>query len=180
MRSRSLVCNCLRTSQFESAMERCTKRKKYFRFVLVVLARTIQQPRDTSSKVCSIRKSALQISLGPPSSVPFLTLSSFPPLCSRLFIVQHAQFKFHIPSPINEMQFVVYNYRVTKKYFAKLLNCHKQCNTSFAPRDEIGRFVAIQIYVEYSAFQVELGVSVIIKIICHNWNKSIAARKNKV
>lgn len=110
MRSRSLVCKCLRTSQFKSAMERCTKRKKYFRFALVVLARTIQQPRDTSSKVCSIRKSALQISLGPPSSAPFLTLSLFLPLCSCLFIVQHAQLKFHIPFPINEMQFVVYNY----------------------------------------------------------------------
>lgn len=111
MRSRSLVCKCLRTSQFKSAMERCTKRKKYFHFALVVLPRTIQQPRDTSSKVCSIRKSALQTSLGPPSSAPFLTLSPFLLLCPRLFIVQHAQLKFHTPSPINEMQFVVYNYR---------------------------------------------------------------------
>jgi len=34
---RSFVCKCLQTSQFKSAMERCTKRKKYFRFALVVL-----------------------------------------------------------------------------------------------------------------------------------------------
>lgn len=72
MRSRSLVCKCLRTSQFKSAIEWYTKRKKYFRFALVVPGWTIQQPRDTRSKVCPIRKSALQISLGSPSSpLPF-------------------------------------------------------------------------------------------------------------
>lgn len=92
MRSKSLACKCLRTSQFKSAMKRYTKRKKYFRFALVVPARTIQQPRDTRSKVCPIRKSALQISLGPPSSPlsfsPYLFFLS----PNVLFIVRHAQF----------------------------------------------------------------------------------------
>jgi len=56
----------------------CTKRKKYFRFALVVPTRTVQQPRDSPSKVCSIRESALQTFLRPPSFTLSLALSLLP------------------------------------------------------------------------------------------------------
>lgn len=46
---------------------------------------------------------------------------------------------------------------MAKKYFAKLLNCHEQRKYEFAPRGEIGCFVAVEIYVEYSVFQAKIG-----------------------
>lgn len=98
MRSRTLVCKCLRMSQFKSAIERYTKRKKYFRFVLVVPARTIQQPRDTRGVPYSeIRFTDLP--WAPFVSAPFPAISLLPvPSHSCLFIVQHAQFNSgHFP-----------------------------------------------------------------------------------
>lgn len=105
--------------------------KKYFRFALVALARTIQQPRDTSSKVCSIRKSALQISLGSSSSTLFLTLSLFlAPVFGSLYrpsvrVVQLFSDKQNAICVLSRIcVFTITRYH-QRKSFVKLLNCYK-------------------------------------------------------
>lgn len=107
------------------------KKKKCFCFALVVLAPPPDYPNgrgiSRNSKVyvcvyvyacvcvCSIRKSSLQSSLEHPFAISSFTLycTSYHRLFFVPFIVRDIQLNSRHLSPINEMYFVVYNYRWT-------------------------------------------------------------------